>query len=222
MRLFDVFLLLSLTLFSVSAPAGVERRSQDLKLPSQVMLEKQTIATPIVASATRIVSGTAGATSAAAATLTTFTAQPDVPRNITITPTGTTGDVEACTIVVTGKDILNGTITENFAFLADASSAVVGARAFKSVTSVYFPASCESGGFAATWNIGVGSKLGMKKCMDFADYFFHAGLAGVKEGTAPTITAHATEVSKNTATLSGTLDGTKNVTLWFAQNFRCN
>lgn len=223
MRRFD--LLVVLTLFFLSCPfadAGVERRALDLKLPSQQMIERQSITTPIVATTNYIKTTYAGPTSAAALTLTSFTHQPDVARNLTITPTGTTGDVESCVITVTGTDYWGATITETFTFAADASTAQTGSKAFKTVSSVAWPASCESGGYAATWIIGVGSKLGMNHCMASADNFFHAGLGGVKETTAPTIAANASVVSSNTATLSGTLDGTKDVTLFYAQNFRCH
>lgn len=214
-------ILLSLVI-AQSAFARVERRDSDLKLPTQQMVEKQTITTPIVATTNRIKTTYAGPTSAAAVTLTSFTAQPDVPRNLTITPTGTTGDVEACVITVTGTDFYGSTITEDFTFLADASTAQTGSKAFKTVSSIAWPASCESGGYAATWIVGVGSKLGLNHCMASADHFFHAGLAGVKEATAPTVAASASVVASNTATLSGTLDGTKDVTLFYAQNYRCH
>lgn len=208
---------------SLSALGVVERRSSDLRLPSQAVLEKQTITTPVVAAATRILSAHAGVTATSPVTVTTFAAQPDVPRNLTVTPSGTTADVTACTVTITGKDYWGATISENFAITNTQSTATVGVRAFKTVTSVLIPAACESGGtHAATWGVGIGSKLGLSKCMAAADSFFHAGLAGVKESTAPTIAADPTEVSKNTASLNGTLDGTKNVTLWFVQNFRCH
>jgi hypothetical protein len=212
--------LLALT-FALVCEGGVERRDLDLRLPTQQMVEKQTITTPIVATTNYIKTTYAGPTSAAAVVLTTFSHQPDVARNLTITPTGTTGDVESCVVTVAGKDILGGTISEDFTFAADASTAVTGSKAFKTVTSVTWPANCESGGFAATWIIGVGSKLGLSRCLAGADHFFHAGLAAVKEATAPTIAASATAVSSNTATLSSSLDGTKDVTLFFAQNYRC-
>jgi hypothetical protein len=209
-------------LFAVTANADVERRIRDLKLPTQQMVERQTITTPIVATTNYILTTNAGPTSAAAASVTSFAHQPDVPRNITITPTGTTGDVESCVITVSGTDYYGSAISENFTFAADASTAQTGSLAFKTVSSVAWPANCESGGFAATWIVGVGSKLGMNHCMNGTDSFFHAGLGGVKEGTAPTVTANATAVSRNTATLSGTLDGTKDVTLYYSQNFRCH
>lgn len=217
-------LLLSASALTNVAIAGYDRFDQP-KRPApgsqQVIAEYQSITTPIVATTNYIKTTYAGPTSAAALTLTTFTHQPDVPRNITITPTGTTGDVESCVIVVSGTDIFGHSISENFTFAADASTVQTGTKAFKTVTSVLWPASCESGGFAATWIIGVGSALGLNRCLAVAGDVGHATLGGVKEATAPTIAANASVVASNTATLSGTLDGTKTVQLLFYQNYRC-
>jgi hypothetical protein len=207
-------------LFSALAFAGIHRMDQDIKLPSQQVLEKQTVTAPIVATTNYIKTTYAGPTSAAALTLTTFTHQPDVPRTITITPTGTTGDVESCAIVVTGTNIKNQTITDTLTFAADASTVQTSVKAFKAVSSVTWPANCESGGFGATWIIGVGGALGLKNCMNGASDFVQAGLNGVFETTRPTVTADATDVSKNLALLNSALNSV-DVQLYFMQNFRC-
>lgn len=214
-------LLSLLTLFTqVALYAAVEPRALDLKLPSQAMLEKQTITGPLVSSATRVLSANAGPTSAAVKVVSTFAAQPDVARNLIITPGGTTGDIESCVIVVAGTNILGGTISESFTFAADATGAQTGSKAFKTVTSVTWPANCESGGFAATWSVGTSTKLGLKRCMANAGSFFHAVFNGVKETTAPTIASSATAVGSNTAILNSTLDGS-DVILYFEQNYAC-
>lgn len=203
------------------AAAYVVPTYRDLKPATQVMLEKQDFGAPIAASETRVVSGAAGATSAAAATLSTFTNQPDVPRNLTITPGGTTGDVEACTITVTGTNYFGRTITETFAFLADASTATVGNKAFKTVTSVSFPANCESGGFGATWSIGVGEKIGLKRCMAAAGDWAWSHVGGTYESTRATLAVDADEVEKNTADFNGTMNGSNSFIGYFLQNFIC-
>ena len=204
-----------------SAEAQVKRLYQNTKLPSQQMVEKQTFTNPIVASATTLSSAAAGPTSAAAASITSFSAQPDMPRNIVITPGGTTGDIENCTITVSGTNIQNASISEDFVFLADATGAVTGNKAFKTVSSVSFPANCESGGFAATWDIGIGSKLGVKYCMESAGHIFFSTLNGAKEATAPTMAASSSAVGSNTATFNGTLNGSNDFELFFIQNFKC-
>lgn len=205
-------------LFASSAFAAVRPFYQDIKLPNQVVLEAQTITTPILAAASYVVAASAGATSAAAATLSTFTNQPDVARNITITPVGTTTDVESCVIVVNGLDIVGKSISENFTFAANASTVQTGNKAFKSVVSVVFPANCESGSFGATWNVGVGSKLGLKRCMANAGDVFKAVFNGANE-TIGTVAASASAASGNTYIPTGTLDGSKSVLLYFVQNF---
>lgn len=205
--------------FAFGVSYNIQRRDQ--KLASQKSIEQQTFTNPLVADADKLAATHAGATSAAAVTVTSFLAQPDMPRNLEILPGGTTGDVEACTIVVTGTDYYGHTITENFAFLANASTATVGSKAFKTVSSVLFPANCESGSFGATWDIGTGSKLGLKHCMANAGDFLFSLLNGSKEATAPTMAVSSSAVSGNTATFNGSLDGVNDFVLYFFQNFAC-
>lgn len=196
-----------------------QRVFQDLKLPSQKMIEKQSITNPAAAGTADILSGSDGPSSAAAATVTTFVAQPDVPRNLVITPGGTTGDVESCVITVTGTNIRNKVITETFTFAANASTATTGAKAFKTVSSVAWPANCESGAFAATWSVGWGEKLGLKTCLDNAGDILFSLLNGAKEATAPTMVADNDEVEKNTADFNGAMNGSNDFVLYFMQNY---
>lgn len=111
---------------------------------------------PVLADVDRILA--IQATSGSTTTVASFLAQPDVPRNITIVPAGTTGDVKTGNVVVTGTNVEGKPITESFAFLDNATAAVVGSKAFKTVTSILFPI---QDGTAATYNVGVGSKLGI-------------------------------------------------------------
>ncbi len=219
------FLLLFLVTLCVSSqPAfAINARvlRQDVKPATQKMLEHQEIDNAVVADNDRIKTTFAGATSAAAVTLTSFTAQPDVARNITITPTGTTGDVEACEITVTGTNIFGRAISEVITFEADASAVVAGAKAFKTVTSVAWPADCESGGFAATWIIGVGDVLGLKRCMAQAGDLAWTVFDGAYETTRATVTASATAVESNTIDINGTLNGAKDIDAYFIQNWAC-
>lgn len=214
----NIFLVLTL-LTSVGFGA-IERRSLDIKLPTQAVLERQTISAG-VSTTSSILSASAGPTSAAATTISTFLAQPDVPRNLILTPTGTTGDVESCVVTITGTNVKNSTISETFTFAANASTAVTGSKAFKTVTSVAFPANCESGSFGATWNLGQGYKLGLRNCMANAGSFFHAVYGGVKEVTAPTVAASASAVESNTIQLNSMLLGS-DVIAYYVQNFACS
>lgn len=207
-----------LTLLMVTtAHAYVVPTYRDIKPATQAMIEKQTIVAPIVAAAANLKALTA--TSATLTTvISTFLAQPDVPRNIVITTGGTTADCKAANVTVSGTNFYGAAISETFAISDNQAGATTGAKAFKTVSSVSIPA---QDGAGCTYSVGVGSKLGLKVCMSAADHFFHAGLGGVKEVTAPTVVVAASAVESNTVALSGTLDGAKNVVLFYAQNFQC-
>ncbi len=214
--------LIALIVFiAVAAKAYVVPTYRDLKPATQVMLEKQAFGTPVVADTDRIKTTYAGSTSAAVVTLTTFSAQPDVPRNLTITPGGTAADVEACDIVVSGTNILNGSISETFSIPNDMSTAVTGTKAFKTVSSIVWPANCEGGSFGGTWIVGVGDKLGIKRCMDNAGDWAWSESSGTFSGTRATVAVSSTAVESNTADFNETMDGSAAMIGFFVQNFRC-
>lgn len=216
--------ILALLLVFVSASAWAvppRRYYQDMYLPTQSLLEHQTIANPAAAGTANVLNGNYGATSAAAATVTVFVAQPDVPRNLVITPGGTTTDIENCNIVVTGTNYAGSVISETFAFLANATDATVGNKAFKAIASVVFPANCESGGFAATWSIGYGAKLGLKRCAANPGALAWSTFDGAYETTRGTLANHVSDMASNTFTPNGTPNGAKSVEVYFVQNFAC-
>lgn len=200
---------------------NVQPYYRDIKLPRQGVLEVQDFTNPIAASGTTISDDAAGNISTAATTLTTFTSQPDLPRNIVITPGSTTADVAACTVVVNGTNFKGASISENFAFSANTTVATVGSKAFKTVTSVVFPANCEDSPFGATWDIGVGEKLGLRQCMAQAGDWGWSSIDGVYESTRATVTADADELEKNVADFNGTMDGSSDFKAFFIQNYRC-
>jgi len=221
---FETWILALLVLLNASAFGVVRVERRDLKLATQVLLEKQTMTTPILASTTYVIASHAGPTSAAVATISSFTNQPDVPRNIVITPGSnatTTADVESCVVTVTGTDYFSAVLTETFTFEANASTAVTGSKAFKTLSSVAFPADCESGSFAATWSVGVGTKLGLKRCMEDSGHLAWISVDGTYEGTRPTIANSSTAVSGNTIIPSTAMNGAKDVDAFFVQNYRC-
>lgn len=215
--------LLTLLAFLVATDAqAVPRRYfQDANFPTQRQVEWQTITNPAAAGTTDVLSANAGNTSTAAVTVSSFVAQPDVPRNLVITPGSTTADVAACTVVVNGTNFAGQVISEDFAFLANASSATTGAKAFKTVTSVVFPANCEDTPFTASWSVGYGEKLGVKNCLAKKGHVVHSTLNGDKEATGPTMVVDDDEIEKNTADLNGTMNGSNDFELFFFQNFRC-
>lgn len=199
----------------------VSRNFRDMKLPTQQMIEKQTITNPAAAAADDILSTDAGNISTAAVVQTTFDAQPDVPRNVSMTPVGTTADVAACTVTITGTDIFNAVISEELVFAENASTATTGAKAFKTIASVSYPADCEDTPFGATWNVGYGEKIGLKRCMTYAGHLVFSTVSGVYETTRGTAVASATAISGNTIDFNGTMDGAADFEVFFLQNFRC-
>jgi hypothetical protein len=98
-------------------------------------------------------------------TNTTFTiaAQPDVPRNITITVVDTTPSINAGTVTVTGKDVNGATITE--VLTLSAALTLTGTKVFASVTSVVSAAASVLGGAGdETIIVGTGSVVGYLYC----------------------------------------------------------
>jgi hypothetical protein len=224
MKKFSFLSIITFLAVVISVPAAassVQRYFRDSKYPTQAAIEKQTFPTPAATGTADVLSANAGATSAAAATVTTFVTQPDVPRNLVITPGGTTTDVEACDVTVTGTNFFGQSISEVFSFVANASSASTGNKAFKTVTSIGWAADCESGAFGATWSVGFGKKLGMKRCMAAAGDYVWSTFDGAYESTRGTAAANTTAIESNTFTPNGTLDGAKDAVLYFVQNFRC-
>lgn len=211
---FSIFILSANTAF---ANGPWNRFFQDAKFPSQAQTEHQVWVNPAAASASLLGSGVA-ITNGSATTISTFSAQPDFPRNITLTPTGTTANVGAGTAVVTGTNIYGKVITENFTIASTQSTATVGAKAFKTVSSVVFPAATGTG---VTLSIGSGSKLGVLRCMTNAGDYDFSEFGGVYETTRGTIGNNASLIESNTFTPNGSMDGAHNVDLFYIQNFRC-
>ena len=196
-------------------------RNRDLILPTQKMIEASTIAAPSAASASYVVQNHDGASSAAAATISSASiTNPDVPRTLNITPTATTGDVNGGIITITGTDIHGGAVTEAFTIVVDQSTTTTGTKAFSTVTSIALSANIESGSFAADWNIGTTDALGLSYCMAGNNVLF-ADLAGTYESTRPTVTYDADEIEKNTIDLNSSYNGSSNVNVFYIQNYAC-
>lgn len=160
---------------------------------------------------------TAGEVAAAFATSATVTTvvtaditNPPCPRNLVITPGGVTADVKAGNVTVTGTNINDEVITEVFAFLENATAATVGAKAFKTVTSISAPS---QDGAGATYRVDTGDKLGMPYMMDKKTLVMSV-FNGTIETTAAAQVVDADEIEKNTVDLSSVLNGSA-VELYF-------
>lgn len=141
---------------------------------------------------------------AATTTVTTGITNPDVPRIATVkgNVAGITGDV-----VITGTNINDEVITDTIAL--NGATEVLGAAAFKAITSILYPARVAAGD---TVSVGTGKKFGLPHVVA------NAALLLVKlfNGSADTGTlAVDAAVEKNLFALNGSPDGAKAVDLYY-------
>jgi hypothetical protein len=122
--------------------------------------------------------------------LTTLITNPDFPRVLSITGAMTGGSLTG-NVVITGTDIRGNIITDTIAL--DSNATAIGIKAFKTITSILLPARVTSGDTVA---IGISDKLGLEMIPTYA-VAISAHHNGVLEGTLPTITRHATDISQN-------------------------
>jgi len=93
----------------------------------------------------------------------TLAAQPDVPRNVTITVTDGDTGISAFTITVTGvkaKGFGSGTANTTEVFVFAGGLVQVGVEAFSTITSVVV-SGLVGDGAGDTLDVGIGSKLGL-------------------------------------------------------------
>lgn len=202
-----------------SAQAYVKKLGHDVRPENQVMVFKQSVGTPAAANTVAILENHAGATSGSAAVVSSGFSQPDVPRNLVVTPTANTGDVAAGNVTISGTNILGESISEDFAFLANASTATTGSKAFKTITSISFPG--EDSPYAATWSVGYGEKIGLSRCLDSAGHLVFSTVGGAYESTRATMAVSASSVESNTADFNGTMNGSNSFEAFFIENYRC-
>lgn len=132
-----------------------------------------------------------------------FVAQPPCARNVTVTVAATTaGHVKAAAIVVTGKNLADETITESFTPTVDTPATIVGAKAFKSITSVAVP---PQDGDSVTVDVGFGQLIGLpyKLAKKRVILTLNDGVVD----TAPALTISASALESNTVDFNGSLDG---------------
>jgi hypothetical protein len=136
-------------------------------------------------------------------TITTAITNPSVARTIVATPGGTTANVTAVSVTVTGTNIYGDVISEVLpAFSAGAATAKTSLKAFATVTSISQPAI----GTGVTVSYGTGPGLGLPQALA-RDTIVAGFLNGVREATRPTAVA-STDISKNIVTLTSALNGT--------------
>lgn len=167
------------------------------------------LGTPVVADPDRIV------TIASMKNTTSYTlaAQPDVPRNITIThATVAAGTDTLGTITISGTNVFGWAISEVLTPVAD--SLVAGVTAFKTITSIIGTGWAIAGG-NDTILVGVGTALGLP-CNIAATTNVVIGIVGVAL-IAPTVVQNAL-VEKCTVDISsGTYDGSKKAMVFIVE-----
>lgn len=191
---------------------------QDQHLPTQKPLEHDSWLLPIGASVTQVVASANVASVGGATVVSSFSGQPDYPRNITITPTGNTSNIAAGTAVVSGINMYGKSVSENFAITSSQSTATTGSTAFKTITSISFP---QASGTFASFEAGVGTKLGVRHCLDHAGEYLSSEYGGVYETTRGTMAINASVVELNTFIPNGSMNGAQRIDLFYVQNFAC-
>lgn len=128
---------------------------------------------------------------------------PPCPRNLVITPGDTTTEVKAGDVVVVGTNWNDEPITESFTFTDNQTTAVVGVKAFKTVTSITIPA---QDGTGATFATTFGDKLGLPWKLS-ENGLLHTIFNGVYEANRSAVVTDNDELEKNTIDLHTALDG---------------
>jgi hypothetical protein len=138
-------------------------------------------------------------TASAQPTVTAGITQPDFPRVLTAkgNASGIAGDV-----VITGTNFADAVITDTIAL--SGSSEVVGAKAFKTVTSIAYPAETNAG--TDTVSIGRADKYGFPEAIPNASLVLAKTFDGAVD--AGTVTAAAT-VEGSVYDPAGTVNGAK-------------
>lgn len=208
------------------APNHLLRMFQDIKLPSQKVLEMDSWSAPAAQNTTGVLSHAAGPTSASAASVSSFDGQPDYARNLIITPEvgsgATASTVNSCLITVSGTDIRGASISENFPISDNSVSAVTGNFAFKTVTGVSFPAGCEASAYGIKWNIGWGVKLGLKYCVQNPGDLAFGETAGVYDATRATMATNgSTSTRASTIQFNTSPNGVRDYRAFYVQNYVC-
>lgn len=219
LNIFTFMLIMGVELHSEGAP--VKRLFQDVKLPTQKVVEAQAWTAPVASGTNIVITDSDGPSSAATVTISSFAAQPDFPRTLIVKATASSVDLSTCAVVVNGTNYNGHVISETFNFAYQVLSAPVGSKAFKTVTSVVFPASCEQLNFRTHWSVGVDNRLGLKRCMTNAGDDIKDLLDGAKAATLGVYAADTDEVEKNTFLPNTAPNASHNYQSYFMQDYIC-
>ena len=156
-------------------------------------------------------------TSASGQLVTTGITNPDVPRALRLTFSGTTGDFAASTVIVHGTNVEGKPIQEEFVLSANQSADIEGTKAFKTVTQIDVPA---QDGTAGVLDVGYNNKLGVNHRL-FVDettvkVYSATDVASRIPPTlqaAPTVVANDNSVESNTVEPAVAPDGSTFLTI---------
>lgn len=166
---------------------------------SQGGIDSVFMGAPILADVDRIVTSANWADGAL-----TVAAQPDVPRNVTVTLTDADDSVSGvCTII--GTDIRGRTITEVQTVVAGVGKAFTGTKIFASVTSATISGTSGAAAGTDVVTVGVGNVIGTAMDLDSVAVVRAAYLGGTK--LTPTLTTG--ESLSGLDASAGTYDGSK-------------
>jgi hypothetical protein len=146
--------------------------------------------------------GTGDATITFSAATAGFT-QPDFPRVLSITGTGSSHNA-AGVVTITGTDIRGNAISD--AITLNSNTTVNGVKAFKTVTTIDTSAATGVGTNAGI-EVGTSSLLGLDRMME-ADEYINGSVDGTYEATRATISYSATVLSQNTVSFNTALGNT--------------
>lgn len=133
--------------------------------------------------------------------VTTFVAQPGVPRNVTVkgNDANVTGDV-----VIEGTNVEGVAISETIAL--NAANVVAGTKAFRTITSITLPPYDTAD--TERVRVGLGTRLGLPVRLS-RNTVLAAFRENAREGTAPTVAVSASAIESNTVILNSALNGTE-------------
>lgn len=135
---------------------------------------------------------------------------PDVPRCLTVTLGGTSGDIATGTVVISGYNVEGKPISETFTTTANTAETLTGSKAFKRVTRAVISA---QDGAAVQLSIGVSTRIGINHRLVPGQTTVKVLQATSIEATpviqgVPTVVIDAEEVENNYVIPATTPDGT--------------
>ena len=135
-----------------------------------------------------------------------------LPRNLTVTNSGTAANIDVGNTTIYGTNILGEAINEVFAFTENTAETITGSKAFATVDSFVVH---QQDGANVHVSVGVGDKLGLPLTLP-ANTIQDAWVGATFETTAPTVAVSATAIESNTIDFNANPDGTRDfiIRIW--------